>query len=41
MILERITRHWSGCVPIGSRYLTLADLDEALFAIELLHRYAG
>ena len=31
--LERITYRWNGRVPIGPRYLTMADLDEALFAI--------
>lgn len=34
MTLEYITHRWSGRVPIGSRYLTMADLDEALFAID-------
>ncbi len=34
MTLERITHRWSGRVPIGARYLTMADLDEALFAID-------
>jgi phenylacetate-CoA ligase len=32
--LERITHRWSGRVLIGARYLTMADLDEALFAID-------
>ena len=32
--LERITHRWAGRVPIGARYLTMADLDEALFAID-------
>lgn len=32
--LERITHRLGGRVPIGPRYLTMADLDEALFAIE-------
>ncbi len=32
--LEYVTHRWNGRVPIGSRYLTMADLDEALFAID-------
>ena len=32
--LERITHRWAGRVPIGARYMTMADLDEALFAID-------
>jgi phenylacetate-CoA ligase len=32
--LERITHRLSGRIPIGARYLTMADLDEALFAID-------
>jgi phenylacetate-coenzyme A ligase PaaK-like adenylate-forming protein len=32
--LEYITHRWNGRVPIGPRYLTMADLDEALFAID-------
>ena len=32
--LERITHRWRGRVPIGVSYLTMADLDEALFAID-------
>jgi phenylacetate-CoA ligase len=32
--LERITYRWNGRVPVGRRYLTMADLDEALFAID-------
>lgn len=32
--LERITHRWAGRVPIGLRTLTMADLDEALFAID-------
>jgi hypothetical protein len=32
--LERITQRLSGLIPIGTRYLTMADLDEALFAID-------
>ncbi|HTP08556.1 MAG TPA: AMP-binding protein, partial [Anaerolineae bacterium] len=32
--LERITHRWSGRVPINAHYLTMADLDEALFAID-------
>ncbi len=31
--LERITHRLGGRVSIGPRYLTMADLDEALFAI--------
>lgn len=32
--LERITHRWAGRVPIGARYMTMADLDEALFAVD-------
>jgi phenylacetate-CoA ligase len=32
--LERITHRLSGRLPLGARYLTIADLDEALFAID-------
>jgi phenylacetate-CoA ligase len=32
--LERITHRLSGRIPIGTRYMTMADLDEAFFAIE-------
>jgi phenylacetate-coenzyme A ligase PaaK-like adenylate-forming protein len=32
--LEPVTQRWSGRLPIGPRYLTMADLDEALFAID-------
>ncbi len=32
--LERITLRLNGRIPIGPRYLTMADLDEALFAID-------
>jgi phenylacetate-coenzyme A ligase PaaK-like adenylate-forming protein len=32
--LERITQRLNGRVPIGSRYLTMADLAEARFAID-------
>jgi phenylacetate-CoA ligase len=32
--LERITQRLSGRVPCGPRYMTIADLDEALFAID-------
>ena len=32
--LERITHRLNGRVPIGSQYLTMADLDEAVFAID-------
>jgi phenylacetate-CoA ligase len=31
--LERVTHRAGGDVPIGERYLTMADLDEALFAV--------
>jgi phenylacetate-CoA ligase len=32
--LERITHRLSGRVPVGTQYMTMADLDEALFAID-------
>jgi phenylacetate-CoA ligase len=32
--LERITQRWSTRVPVGTGYLTMADLDEALFAVD-------
>jgi phenylacetate-coenzyme A ligase PaaK-like adenylate-forming protein len=32
--LERITHRLNGRVRIGTRYMTMADLDEALFAID-------
>jgi phenylacetate-CoA ligase len=32
--LERITQRLSGRIPCGTRYITMADLDEALFAID-------
>jgi phenylacetate-coenzyme A ligase PaaK-like adenylate-forming protein len=32
--LERITHRWSGRVPINAHHMTMADLDEALFAID-------
>ncbi len=32
--LEHITHRWNGCIPIGPHYLTMADLDEALFAVD-------
>ena len=32
--LERITQRLSGRIPVGTRYMTMADLDEALFAID-------
>jgi phenylacetate-coenzyme A ligase PaaK-like adenylate-forming protein len=31
--LEKITHRLSGSISIGTRYMTMADLDEALFAI--------
>ncbi len=33
-MLERITHRWSGRIPVGAGYLTIADLDEALFAVD-------
>jgi phenylacetate-CoA ligase len=32
--LERVTQRWSARVPVGTGYLTMADLDEALFAVD-------
>jgi hypothetical protein len=32
--LERITQRLSARIPIGTGYLTMADLDEALFAVD-------
>jgi phenylacetate-coenzyme A ligase PaaK-like adenylate-forming protein len=32
--LERITHRLSGRIPVGMRYMTMADLDEALFTID-------
>ena len=32
--LEHITHRLSGYLPVGRHYLTMADLDEALFAID-------
>lgn len=32
MSLDRITHRLSRRIPVGTRYLTLVDLDEALFA---------
>jgi phenylacetate-CoA ligase len=31
--LERVTRRASGCIPIGDRSVTVADLDEAIFEV--------
>lgn len=32
--LERITHRWGARIPVGTGYLTMADLDEVLFAID-------
>ncbi len=32
--LEHITHRWDGRIPIGLHYLTMADLDEAVFAVD-------
>ncbi len=39
--LERITHRCTGRLPVGSGYLTMADLDEAIFAIDGVLNFAA